>query len=1624
MIQPIQTLLTRLAGAALALAGFAASPTASALTAQTITFGTIASQAYGTTLTVSATASSGLPVSFSSSTTGICTVSGSTVSFVATGTCTIAADQAGNATYAAAPEKKQSFSVTNGTQTITFPAIANTSYGVAPFALNATNSINNPVTFSSSTTSICTVSGTTATIVGVGSCTITAAAGPVTNYNPAQNVAQTFTVSKGNQTITFPAPASMNVGGSMQALTATASSGAPVAYSSQTTSVCQISGASSVQANAAGTCTIAANQNGTSNYNAASQVTQSFTVLGKAQTITFAALANKAYGSAAFGVSATASSSLAVSFSSATTGVCTVSGSTVTLVAGGTCSVVANQAGNSTYAAAAPVTQSFTVTPIAQTISFAALAGQTYGAAPFTVSATASSGLPVSFGTATTGVCTVSGNSVTITGGGTCTINANQAGNASYNAASQVSQSFTVAPAAQTLSFTAPGNSTYGSIVALTASASSGLAVSLSSATTGVCTVSGSNATMVGVGTCTINANQAGNANYSAASQVSHSFTVAQAAQTISFPTIANPAYGSTVPLNATATSGLAVSFGSSTTGVCTVSGSNLSIIGSGTCTVTASQAGNANYTAATPVSQNLTVTQVPQTITFTAPANSTYGASVALNASASSGLPVAFSSATTAVCTVSGSTATMVGVGTCTVNANQAGNGGYTAAPQVSQSFSVSQAAQTISFTAPAATPYGGSAALSASATSGLAISFTSATTGVCTVSGNTATMVGVGTCTINANQAGNTNYAAAAQASQSFTVTQEVQTISFTQPGNSTYNAVVSLTASASSGLAITFSSATTGVCTVSGNSATMIGIGTCTINANQAGNTNYAAATQVSRSLTVAQATQTISFASLGNPAFGTTVPLTVSASSGLTVTLATSTTGVCNLSGSNLNIVGVGTCTVTANQAGNSNYAAATQVSQSTVVSQATQTITFAALAGKTYGATPFTVAPTATSGLAVTVSSSSTSVCTAYANTVTIVGVGTCMLNANQAGNANYIAAPQVSQSFTVIQTPQTITFTTVNNVAYGATATLTATASSGKAVSFTSTTPGTCAVSGNGVTGLAPGTCTVVASEAGSTDTSAATPVSQSFPVVQATQTISFPVPGGAAVGVTINLSATASSGLPVSFTTSTPTVCSVSGNTATGIANGYCYVLANQAGNTNIAAAPQVRDFFSITAPQSTPTVVLTSPTANTTSGKNLVFSATALAPAGGDSIVQVAFYNGPSLLGTVTQSPYTITIPDLDPGTYTFTAQSTEAYLGNVVSSAPVTVTILPEGAGGATTTGTQTLYAIYTDQLDTPRMVADQTGNVVWQWDDTDPYGNNLPNQDPNGTNNKFVFNLRFPGQYADVETGTYYNYFRDYDPSSGRYLESDPIGLYGGQLSTYGYVDGRPIGAADRLGLFVPGPGFLAAAPAIAEESVPLAEGLPLAEGTAGAAAGTSVAVGTGVGIGGFLIGIGIGVSINIGWEAATKNSPGTSLYDTVHPHTAPQDETKPAPAPAPSADGAGAKKPPRDIGQFVKTIPQAYKKVLKCDKFAQSLRNQLIKNGISGKTIQINSGTGKIWSNANRTISTNGYHEAILVDGTVYDNLNPNGIPAADWNADLGLNDPFHGQFMSVNVTDF
>jgi hypothetical protein len=412
--------------------------------------------------------------------------------------------------------------VPTNNQTITFPTIPSKAYGTAPFKLTATSSAgtNYPITYSSSDPSVATVSSNKVTITGVGSCLITASQPGDFIYKAATNVSRTLTVTQGSQTIPFSAPASRSYTTKTFTLPLNSSAGLPVSYSSSDSSVATISG-NVVTITGPGSTVITATQDGNANYKAAPTVNQTLVVSQATQTISFPAIASKAYGAASFSLAAKATSGLPVTYTSSNTNVATVSGNTVTIRGVGSTTITASQAGNANYVAAPSVGQSLTVTKAAQTITFTAPAAQTYGNSSFTLSATASSGLYVSFASANTNVATISGNTVIIVGAGSASITATQAGNANYNAATSVAKTLTVAKAAQTVSFSPTTPVTYvkNGTFTLSASSTSGGAITFTSGNTAILSITGKTATMKAKGTVSVTATAAATTNYNAASK-------------------------------------------------------------------------------------------------------------------------------------------------------------------------------------------------------------------------------------------------------------------------------------------------------------------------------------------------------------------------------------------------------------------------------------------------------------------------------------------------------------------------------------------------------------------------------------------------------------------------------------------------------------------------------------------------------------------------------------------------------------------------------------------------------------------------------------------------------------------------------------------------------------------------------------------------------------------------------------------------------------------------------------------------------------------------------------------------------------------------------------------------
>jgi hypothetical protein len=427
------------------------------------------------------------------------------------------------------------------------------------------------------------------------------------------------------------------------------------------------------------------------------------------------------------------------------------------------------------------------------------------------------------------------------------------------------------------------------------------------------------------------------------------------------------------------------------------------------------------------------------QTITFTQPSDYNFGTTPTLSATASSGLDVDFSSTTTGVCTItSGGELTFVTAGSCTIEADQAGNTIWNAATTVPQTFTVNAVVPgaptigmatagdtqaTVTFTAPAST--GGSAIIASGYT-------VTATPGGATATGSSSPITITGltngvtyTFTVTAtNSAGESDPSGA---SNSVTPMGE-QTITFSNPGAQDFGTTPTLVASSSAGggYAVTFSSATLGVCTVNGTTLNFVTAGSCTIRADQAGDAAYSAAPQVEQTFNVnavlpGAPTNPVATAGDTQASVAFTAPVNTG---GVAITSYTVTSNPGNItgtgSGSPVVVTGLTngvayTFTVTANNIEGSTDSLASN----SITPAAIQTITFNNPGAQNFGTTP-TLTATSDSNLTPTFTSASTAVCTITSGgALTFVTAGMCTINADQAGNASYLPAAQVSNTFTV-----------------------------------------------------------------------------------------------------------------------------------------------------------------------------------------------------------------------------------------------------------------------------------------------------------------------------------------------------------------------------------------------------------------------------------------------------------------------------------------------------------------------------------------------------------------------------------------------------------------------------
>jgi hypothetical protein len=730
--------------------------------AQTITFGAIADQMLSAgTLTLSATSSSGLPVSYASSNTAIATVSGNTVTLVSAlvegSTITITASQAGDESWFPATSIPQSVTIfdnvtdTDGdgipdysdpypnqqAQAITFGVISDQMLSAGTLTLSATSSSGLPVSYASSAANIATVNGNVVTFVSAlvsgSAITITASQAGSNDYLPATSIDRSLTIfdnvtdSDGDgipdysdpypnqlaQAITFGVISDQMLSAGTLTLSATSSSGLPVSYASSDTNIAMVNGnvVTFVSALVSGSAiTITASQAGSNDYLPATSIDRSLTIFdnvtdsdgdgipdysdpypnSQSQTITFGSIAARAVIDGNLTLTASATSGLPITFSTPDTSLLTINGNIVSFVGTGSVftqqvTIIASQSGGVDgngvdWKAANNVQQAFNLSDLdsdgdgivdsqdsnpntqSQTITFAPIPIQMLSDETLTLSATSSSGLPVSYASSNTNIATVNGNVVTfvsvLVSGSTATITASQAGDGDYFAATSIDRSITIfdnetdsdGDGTPDYYDTYPNSQaqtiTFGSIadrgvidgnLTLNATASSGLPITYSTSSS-LLTINGNTVSFLGDGSIftqsvTIVASQSGGldgggTHWKAANNVQQAFNLSDLdsdgdgipdsqdpnpnsqPQTITFGAIPDQNRSSnTYTLTATTTSPLTITYLSSDSAIATVSGSTVTFVGNGgAVTITATQAGDDDWLGAVSVAQSLTI--------------------------------------------------------------------------------------------------------------------------------------------------------------------------------------------------------------------------------------------------------------------------------------------------------------------------------------------------------------------------------------------------------------------------------------------------------------------------------------------------------------------------------------------------------------------------------------------------------------------------------------------------------------------------------------------------------------------------------------------------------------------------------------------------------------------------------------------------------------------------------------------------------------------------------------------------------------------------------------------------------------------------------------------------------
>jgi hypothetical protein len=745
----------------------------------------------------------------------------------------------------------------------------------------------------------------------------------------------------------------------------------------------------------------------------------------------------------------------------------------------------------------------------------------TYGQV-LTVTTTGGSGTGTVTFAKVSGTCSLVGSQLTPgDAGSACVITATKAGDAAFNPVTSSQASITTLRAPQSTPLVVTSTSgTFGSPLTLTTSGGSGTGAVSWTVVSGACTVSGATLTPTAAGNnCVVRATKSSDANYLVQNSQDTQLTFARTSQTSTLVvTSTSGTFGTDLVLTSSGGSGTGAVSWTVVSGACTVSGVTLTPTAAGSsCTVRASKADDDNYLAQTSVDTAITFARSAQETLLVTSATGTFGTDLVLTTSGGSGIGAVSWTVVSGSCTVSGTTLTPTSAGnSCIVRATKAADTNYLSRLSADTTVVFAQAAQTSPIVVTSTTgTFGSDLVLTSSGGSGTgAVSWT-VVSGACTVSGATLTPTAAGnSCVVRATKSSDTNYLSLSSTDTALSFARGPQTVGITVASMSlVYGRTDLLTASGGSGTGAFIFNYVSGPCTVSGQNVLPTDIGVCTVSATRSGDANYLDATSAAASLSIAR--RPLSFVvTANNKPYDASPTATVSVGS---------LSGVVNGDDVSINPdriiatfiddeVGQNKVVVVTLQsnilqgADAAKYVHVVPQNPRANIVRATQTgVTFVNAESMTVGdSMQLQISGGQSSGTATYSVSSGDCVVTGNQLTATRGGM-TCVVAATKAGDSRYNSIT-VNQTIVVNKIVQQLTVQSgITTAVVGGTHVVSVTSDAFLAptIAIANSSASVCSISADVVTFLAPGTCLVSVSQAG-TDRYSSAAVSQSIEVTAA----------------------------------------------------------------------------------------------------------------------------------------------------------------------------------------------------------------------------------------------------------------------------------------------------------------------------------------------------------------------------------------------------------------------------------------------------------------------------------------------------------------------------------------